>query len=99
MGCGNSLTDHEKGMIDAFEKDGHSQREIAKNINSSMCAVNNYIKKIGTKHPKRFRVGKKNSVQGINRPFSEMFENPENLFLKFIFHMTLMFHVGPYGEH
>ena len=30
MGRGNSLTDHEKGMIDAFEKDGHSQREIAK---------------------------------------------------------------------
>ena len=27
MGRGNSLTDHEKGMIDAFEKDGHSQRE------------------------------------------------------------------------
>ena len=25
MGRGNSLTDHLKGMIDAFEKDGHSQ--------------------------------------------------------------------------
>ena len=45
MGRGNSLTDHEKGMIDAFEKDGHSQREIAKKINRSRCAVNNYIKK------------------------------------------------------
>ena len=44
MGRGNSLTDHEKGMIDAFEKDGHSQREIAKKINRSRCAVNNYIK-------------------------------------------------------
>ena len=31
-------------MIDAFEKDGHSQREIAKKINRSRCAVNNYIK-------------------------------------------------------
>ena len=30
MGRGNSLTDHEKEMIDAFEKGGHSQREIAK---------------------------------------------------------------------
>ena len=44
MGCGNSLTDHEKGMIDALEKDGHSQREINKKINRSRCAVNNYIK-------------------------------------------------------
>ena len=44
MGHGNSLTDHEKGMIDAFEKDGHSQREIPKKINRSRCAVNNYIK-------------------------------------------------------
>ena len=44
MGCGNSFTDHEKGMIDRFEKDGHSQREIAKKINRSRCAVNNYIK-------------------------------------------------------
>ena len=44
MGRGNSLTDHEKGMINAFEKDGHSQREIAKKINRSRCAVNNYIK-------------------------------------------------------
>ena len=44
MGRGNSLTDHEKGMIDAFEKDGHSQREIAKKIDRSMCVVNNYIK-------------------------------------------------------
>ena len=32
MGRGNSLTDHEKGMIDAFGKDGDSQREIAKKI-------------------------------------------------------------------
>ena len=44
MGHGNSLTDHEKGMIDAFEKDGHSQQEITKKINRSRCAVNNYIK-------------------------------------------------------
>ena len=44
MARGNSLTGHEKGMIDAFEKDGHSQREIAKKINRSRCAVNNYIK-------------------------------------------------------
>ena len=44
MGCGNSLTDHVKGKIDAFEKDGHSLREIAKKINRSRCAVNNYIK-------------------------------------------------------
>ena len=44
MRHGNSLTDHEKGMIDAFEKDGHSQREITKKINRSRCAVNNYIK-------------------------------------------------------
>ena len=43
MGRGNSLTDHEKGMIDAFEKDGHSQREIAKKINWTRCAVNNYV--------------------------------------------------------
>ena len=43
MGRGNSLTDHKKGMIDAFEKDGHSQREIAKKINRSRCAVNNYV--------------------------------------------------------
>ena len=40
MGRGNSLTDHEKGMIDAFEKDGHSQREIANHINGiSMEAI------------------------------------------------------------
>ena len=44
MGRGNSLTVHEKGMIDAFEKDGHSQREIAKKINRTRYAVNNYIK-------------------------------------------------------
>ena len=44
MGRGNSLTDHKKGMIHAFEKDGHSQREIAKKINISRCEVNNYIK-------------------------------------------------------
>ena len=43
MGRGNSFTDHEKGMIDAFEKDGHSHREIAKKINRSKCAVNYYI--------------------------------------------------------
>ena len=51
MGRGNSLTDHEKGMIDAFKKDGHSQREIAKKINRSRCAVNNYIK--NKKTPKK----------------------------------------------
>ena len=44
MGRGNSLTDLEKGMVDAFEKDGHSQQEITKKINRSRCAVNNYIK-------------------------------------------------------
>ena len=31
-------------MIDAFEKDGHSQQKNAKKINRSRCAVNNYIK-------------------------------------------------------
>ena len=35
MGRGNSLTDQEKGIIDAFEKDGHSQQEIAKTIQIS----------------------------------------------------------------
>ena len=85
-------------MINAFEKDGHSQREIAGKINRSRCAVNNYIK-IRTKHPKIFQVGQKNSVQGINGSLSEMVENPENPFLKFKFLVTLMFHVGPYGEH
>ena len=44
MGRSNFLTDHEKGMIDAFEKHGHSQLEIAKKINRSKCAVNDYIK-------------------------------------------------------
>ena len=39
MGHGNSLTDHKKGMIDAFEKDGHSQREIAKEINCTIFKV------------------------------------------------------------
>ena len=77
MGRGNSLTDQEKGMINAFEKDGHSQREIAKKINKSRCAVNNYIKD-KNKAPKK--VGQKNSVQGINGPLSEMLENQENLF-------------------
>ena len=43
MGRGNFLTDHEKGMIDPFGKDGHSQREITKKINRSRCTVNNYI--------------------------------------------------------
>ena len=52
-----------------------------------------------TKHPKRFQVGQKNSVQGINGPLSEMLENLENPFLKFNFLVALMFHVGPYGEH
>ena len=95
MGLGNSLTDHEKGMIDAFEKDGYFQREMAKKINRSRCAVNNHIKN-KNKHPKRFQVGQKNSVQGINGPLSEMLENP---FLKFNFLVTLMFPVGPYVEH
>ena len=44
MGRGNFLTDHEKGMIAGLGKDGHSQREVAKKINRSRCAVNNYIK-------------------------------------------------------
>ena len=68
MGRGNSLTYHEKEMIDTFEKDGHSQREIAqKKINRSRCAVNyDIINK--NKHPKRFQVGQKNLVQGINGP-------------------------------
>ena len=44
MGRGNSLTDHEKGMIDAFEKDGHSQRDLTKKINRLRCVTNNYIK-------------------------------------------------------
>ena len=44
MGRVHSLTDLEKGMIDAFENDGHSQREITKKINRTRCAVNNYIK-------------------------------------------------------
>ena len=83
MGHGNSLTDHEKGMIDAFEKNSHSHRVIVKKINRLICAVNYYIRKIRTKHPKRFLVGQKNSVQGIIEPLSEMLENPENLFLKF----------------
>ena len=65
MGRGDSVTDHEKGMIDAFEKNGHSQREIAKKINRSKCAVNNYIKN-KNKTPQRVQVGQKNSVQGIN---------------------------------
>ena len=58
MERGNSLTDHKKDMVDAFERDRHSQREIDKKINRSRCAVNNYIK-IRTKHPKRFQVGQK----------------------------------------
>ena len=95
MGRGNSFTDHEKGMIDAFEKDEHAQREIAQKINRSRCAVNNYIK-IRTK---RFQVGQKNSVQGINGPLSEMLKNTKNPFLKFNFLVTLMLQVGPYGEY
>ena len=31
-------------MSDAFLKNGHSQREIAKKINRLRCALNNYIK-------------------------------------------------------
>ena len=50
----NSLTDYEKGMIDAFEKDGHSQREIAKKTNISRCGVNNYMKN-KNKTPKKIR--------------------------------------------
>ena len=52
MGCGNSLTDHEKGMINAFEK----EREITKKMNRSRCEVNNYTKnknKIPQKIPGR----------------------------------------------
>ena len=55
MGRGNSLTDHEKGMIDAFEKDWYSQLEIAKKINRSRCAVNNYIKNKNKTPPKDSR--------------------------------------------
>ena len=43
-------------MINGFEKDGHSQREIAKKINRSRYLVNNYIKnknKIPKKIPGR----------------------------------------------
>ena len=40
MGHGNSLTDYEKGMIDAFEKVEHSQREIAKKIKRSRFLEN-----------------------------------------------------------
>ena len=62
MGPGNSLIDHEKAMIDAFEKDGDSQREIAKKINGSMCAVNKYIKNKNKTHKKiPGRPEKKNS--------------------------------------
>ena len=95
MGRGNSLTDHEKEMIDAFEKDGHCQREIAKEINRSRCAVNNYIKN-KNKTPKKIP-GRPEKLSP--RPLSEMLENPENQFLKFNFLVILMFHVGPYGEH
>ena len=50
-------------MIDAFEKGGYSQREIAKKINRSRCAVNNYVK-IRTKHPKyEFLKEKSGSIQ------------------------------------
>ena len=45
MERGNSLTYHEKGMIDAFVKDGNSQLEITKKIKRSKCAASNYIKK------------------------------------------------------
>ena len=38
MRRGNSLTDHKKAMIVAFEKDGHSQREITKKINNYLFA-------------------------------------------------------------
>ena len=44
MERGNSFANREKGMIDAFENDGYSQREIAKKINRLRCAVNNYLK-------------------------------------------------------
>ena len=81
-------------MIDAFENDGHSQREITKKINSEQLH-----KEIRTKHPKKFQVGQRNPVQGINGPLSETLENPKNPFLKFNFVVKLMFHVGPYGEH
>ena len=39
MGRGNSLTDHEKGMIDAFEKDGHSQNKFKFLIDSKNCKI------------------------------------------------------------
>ena len=53
MGRGNSLTDHEKGIIEALEKDGHSQREIAKKTNISRGTVNNY-RKNKNKTPKKY---------------------------------------------
>ena len=101
MERGNSLTDHEKGMIDTFEKDGHSQREIApppkkKSADQGVQWIITLKKR--AKHPKRFQAGQKNSVQRINGPLSKMLENPENQFLKFNFLVTIMFHVGQYGE-
>ena len=62
MGRGNSLTDHEKEMIDAFEKEGHSQREIAKKINRSKWAGNNYIRN-KNKTPKKILKEKSGSIQ------------------------------------
>ena len=66
MGRGNSLTDHKKGMIDAFEKDGHSQREIAKKINRSRFAVNNYIKN-KNKTPRKI-LGRPGKLSPRNKP-------------------------------
>ena len=46
MGRGSSLTDHAKGMIDAFEKDGHSQQENQqiKNDMKQAISLKNYDK-------------------------------------------------------
>ena len=44
MGPGNSLTNQEIGMNDAFEKDAHSPREIATKIDKSRFVVNNFMK-------------------------------------------------------
>ena len=71
MGRGNSLTDHEKGMINAFEKEGHSQQEIAKKINRSKCAVNNYIKN-KNKTPKKIpsrpeKLSQRNIIRDVRK--------------------------------
>ena len=83
-------------MIDAFEKDGHSQREIAKKVNRSRCAVNNYIKnknKTPQKIPGRPEKFSQRNKRAIIRDVRKSGIYP---FLKFNFLVTIMFHVGPY---